>query len=204
MDPYETLGVHKNCTRDELKDAFRTKAQLVHPDRGGDAAAFIQLRQAFDQVKDDLRRRPPDQPVVIAEPSTGQTHRSRPPDPDWDPELIIRDEPLPRRRPGRPHDPNWQPDLILGDEEPRSGPVSNSRDPRFVRENESGWVRRFMARTAAKGRSSEEPEWHLTGVLALVIAIAVTVWICWAAWSYDSSDDKADPLTGYDPLRAHA
>ncbi len=96
MNPYETLGVRKNCTRDELKEAFRTKAQLVHPDRGGDATAFIQLRQAFDQIKDDLIRRPPDQPVANAEPPTGKERRTRPPDPDWDPDLIIRDEPLPQ------------------------------------------------------------------------------------------------------------
>ncbi len=70
------------------------------------------------------------------------------------------------------------------------------------RENEVGWVRGFMARTAAQDLSPQEPEWHVTGILALVIAIGLTLWICWAAWSYDSSDEKADPVKGYGPVRA--
>ena len=58
MDPYELLGVTRSCKPEELKEAFRTKALLVHPDRGGDTAAFIQLRQAYDQIVTEQARRP--------------------------------------------------------------------------------------------------------------------------------------------------
>ena len=50
MDPYVTLGVRRNCTRDQVKAAFRAKVRIAHPDRGGDEQAFIALCAAYKQV----------------------------------------------------------------------------------------------------------------------------------------------------------
>ncbi len=52
------LGITKGCGPEELKEAFRTKALLVHPDRGGDGRDFIRLRQAYDQIVAELKRTP--------------------------------------------------------------------------------------------------------------------------------------------------
>jgi DnaJ domain len=62
VDPYRTLGVPKGCTREEVKETFRAKLTSVHPDRGGDDAAFIQVRAAYEQILAELDRRPPPMP----------------------------------------------------------------------------------------------------------------------------------------------
>ena len=36
------------ASADELKAAFRRRARELHPDHGGDAAAFIALKRAYD------------------------------------------------------------------------------------------------------------------------------------------------------------
>ena len=71
MDPYLTLDVSRDCTRDEVKEAFRSKAQHAHPDRGGEELTFIQLRAAYNQILVELDRRP----------SRGTTRSPIPPDP---------------------------------------------------------------------------------------------------------------------------
>jgi hypothetical protein len=58
MDPYWTLGVSKECTHDEVKDAYRAKARATHPDRGGDELAFIRLHAAYEEILAELERRP--------------------------------------------------------------------------------------------------------------------------------------------------
>lgn len=54
MDPYLTLGVSRDSNREEVKDAFRVKAQQLHPDRGGEDLSFIQLRTAYEQILAEL------------------------------------------------------------------------------------------------------------------------------------------------------
>ena len=75
MDPYDTLGVPRCCTSEELQEAFRAKARLAHPDRGGEPGDFIRLRQAFDQIRKELERRPPD-PVGRDASATGSPRSS--------------------------------------------------------------------------------------------------------------------------------
>jgi hypothetical protein len=44
----ETLGLGRDATAEEVTRAFRAAAFRTHPDRGGDEAAFIAVRRAFE------------------------------------------------------------------------------------------------------------------------------------------------------------
>lgn len=54
MTPYQILGVHPPISMDELKAAYRKVAASVHPDRGGDHQAMVEVNQAYAQAKLDL------------------------------------------------------------------------------------------------------------------------------------------------------
>lgn len=51
IDPHEVLGVTVGATLDEIKARFRERALVLHPDHGGDAAAFIALKRAYDTLR---------------------------------------------------------------------------------------------------------------------------------------------------------
>ena len=54
---YDTLNVDPNADKDQIKKAFRKRAQETHPDQGGDEEAFHQVAKAYDVMKDDERRK---------------------------------------------------------------------------------------------------------------------------------------------------
>lgn len=56
MDHYSTLGVDRNATTDEIKQAFRKLAREHHPDRGGDESKFKQLNEAYTVLSDPQTR----------------------------------------------------------------------------------------------------------------------------------------------------
>ncbi len=55
---YETLGVDKKASQDDIKKAFRKLAHKYHPDKsGGDEAKFKEVSEAYAVLGDEKRRR---------------------------------------------------------------------------------------------------------------------------------------------------
>ncbi|MCL2280671.1 molecular chaperone DnaJ [Candidatus Saccharibacteria bacterium] len=56
-DYYETLGVAKGASDDEIKKAFRKLAVKYHPDKeGGDEVKFKEINEAYEVLKDKQKR----------------------------------------------------------------------------------------------------------------------------------------------------
>lgn len=61
-DYYETLGVQKNASKDEIKKAFHKMAHKYHPDKShGDEAKFKEVNEAYQTLSDDQKRAQYDQ-----------------------------------------------------------------------------------------------------------------------------------------------
>jgi molecular chaperone DnaJ len=61
-DFYETLGVPKSASKDEIKKAFYKLAHKYHPDKkGGDEAKFKEVNEAYQVLSDDSKRSKYDQ-----------------------------------------------------------------------------------------------------------------------------------------------
>jgi molecular chaperone DnaJ len=60
QDYYESLGISRGASADEIKKAYRSQAMKFHPDRNqGDKAAehkFKEINEAYDILKDDQKR----------------------------------------------------------------------------------------------------------------------------------------------------
>lgn len=50
MNNYEILGLPKGATPDQIKKAYRKLAMQHHPDKGGSQAAFLKIKQAYDDL----------------------------------------------------------------------------------------------------------------------------------------------------------
>lgn len=47
---WERLGVRSDSGRDEIKEAYRVKAMIGHPDKGGDPEEWHKIQLAYDQA----------------------------------------------------------------------------------------------------------------------------------------------------------
>lgn len=62
QNPYQTLGVNRDATADDIKRAYRKLASKHHPDRGGDTKTFQEIQTAYDTLSDPNRRAAYDNP----------------------------------------------------------------------------------------------------------------------------------------------
>jgi curved DNA-binding protein CbpA len=81
-DPYRVLGVGREATPAEVKAAHRRLAKRYHPDApNADAARFLAAQDAYELLRDPLRRRDWDRKhatgPVRAEPATTSGRRRR-------------------------------------------------------------------------------------------------------------------------------
>jgi len=58
MDPFTKLGLPRTLglDADSLEESFREKSKVTHPDAGGSAVAFEELRSAYELLKSPARR----------------------------------------------------------------------------------------------------------------------------------------------------
>jgi len=60
-DYYKVLGVSKEASKEEIKQAFRKLAQQHHPDKGGDEKKFKEINEAYSVLSNDEKRQQYDQ-----------------------------------------------------------------------------------------------------------------------------------------------
>jgi len=73
-DHYNTLGVDRNASPDQIKSAYRKMAAKHHPDRGGDTAAFQNVQAAYETLSDPNKRAQYDQPQPQVHQHPGGFH----------------------------------------------------------------------------------------------------------------------------------
>jgi hypothetical protein len=191
MDPYRILGVSRNCTREEVKAAFRSGVRHAHPDRGGKTESFIRLCNAYKEILEELDRRP----RSVARKPTRAPRNGRPavpPDREFDPEIIILDEAPGRNRPPKPPDPNWKPDVILLDQDPPVRHRPEPSDPRLARRHYISWLRRVSDQGARRQSIWQSTAVRTLGVMILLGILGGNLWLCWIAWSYDPEEAARD------------
>lgn len=57
MNPYTELDVPVTASIEEIKQRYRTLAQMHHPDKGGDEELFKRIKLAYEILSDPIRRK---------------------------------------------------------------------------------------------------------------------------------------------------
>ena len=57
MEYYNTLGLPKHASQDDIKKAYRKLAMTHHPDKGGDSGKFKEISEAFETLSDEEKRK---------------------------------------------------------------------------------------------------------------------------------------------------
>jgi curved DNA-binding protein CbpA len=57
MNPYTELDVSVTASTEEIKQRYRTLAQMHHPDKGGDEELFKRIKFAYEILSDSIRRK---------------------------------------------------------------------------------------------------------------------------------------------------
>jgi curved DNA-binding protein CbpA len=70
IDLYRLLGIKRGASKEDVRKAYRRKAKIVHPDKGGSAAAFSALTMAHEVLTDPKRRAKYD--------ATGEVEQAKP------------------------------------------------------------------------------------------------------------------------------
>lgn len=70
IDLYRLLGIKRGATKAEVRKAYRRKAKVSHPDKGGSAEAFSALTMAHEVLSDTGRREKYD--------TTGEIEQAKP------------------------------------------------------------------------------------------------------------------------------
>jgi curved DNA-binding protein len=63
QDHYQTLGVNRTSSQEEIKRAYRKLASAHHPDKGGDKSKFQSVQQAYDTLSDPQKKNQYDNPM---------------------------------------------------------------------------------------------------------------------------------------------
>lgn len=66
---YDLLGVGMHATIKEIRDAYRKRAQTMHPDAGGDPVEFMRMRQAYERILIFAEQRPRASPSDESQPT---------------------------------------------------------------------------------------------------------------------------------------
>ena len=61
---YQTLGVDRSASADEIKRAYRKLASQHHPDKGGDKTQFQEIQKAYEVLGDPQSRQAYDNPMM--------------------------------------------------------------------------------------------------------------------------------------------
>lgn len=85
MDHYNTLGIERNATDEDIKKNYRRLAMQFHPDRNiGDKeceSKFKEVQQAYDVLSDAKKRLQYDQINYVRKPPTSSSKPAPPPPP---------------------------------------------------------------------------------------------------------------------------
>ena len=60
-DYYDTLGIDKNASENDIKKAFKKLAAKYHPDAGGDETKFKEINEAYQTLNDPQKKQMYDQ-----------------------------------------------------------------------------------------------------------------------------------------------